>query len=70
MAASWDHEGIAELFRSDPGLGVELLRGPPGVELPFFADARVETGALAQLNPAERWVRRAATGASTEALFE
>ncbi|HET9953797.1 MAG TPA: hypothetical protein VFQ61_04820 [Polyangiaceae bacterium] len=51
--ASWDHEGIVELFRSDPGLAVELLRGPLGLELPPFAVARVETGALTQLNPAE-----------------
>lgn len=51
--ASWDHEGIIELFRSDPGLAVELLRSPLGLELPVFAEARVETGALTQLNPAE-----------------
>ncbi len=51
--ASWDHEGIVELFRSDPGLAVQLLRGPLGLELPPFAEARVETGALTQLNPAE-----------------
>jgi hypothetical protein len=51
--ASWDHEGIVELFRSDPGLAVELLRGPLGLDLPPFAEARVETGALTQLNPAE-----------------
>jgi hypothetical protein len=51
--ASWDHEGIVELFRSDPRLAAELLRGPLGLELPPFAEARVETGALTQLNPAE-----------------
>jgi hypothetical protein len=51
--ASWDHEGIVELFRSDPGLAVELLRGPLGLDLPPFADARGETGALTPLNPAE-----------------
>lgn len=50
--ASWDHEGIVELFRCDPGLAVQLLRGL-GLEVPPFAEARVETGALTQLNPAE-----------------
>lgn len=51
--ASWDHEGIVELFRSDPRLAAELLRGPLGIELPAFAEARIESGALTQLNPAE-----------------
>jgi hypothetical protein len=51
--ASWDHEGIVELFRSDPRLAAELLQGPLGLDLPPFAEARVETGALTQLNPAE-----------------
>lgn len=50
---TWDHEGIVELFRSDPRLAAELLRGPLGLELPAFAEARVETGALTQFNPAE-----------------
>jgi hypothetical protein len=51
--ASWDHEGLVELFRSDPRLAVELLQGPLGLELPAFAEARVESGNLTQLNPAE-----------------
>jgi hypothetical protein len=51
--ASWDHEGLVELFRSDPRLAAELLEGPLGVELPAFAEARVESGSLTQLNPAE-----------------
>lgn len=51
--ASWDHEGLVELFRSDPRLAAELLQGPLGVELPAFAEARVESGNLTQLNPAE-----------------
>ena len=51
--ASWDHEGIIELFRSDPRLAPELLRGPLGVQLPAFSEASIESGALTQLNPAE-----------------
>jgi len=51
--ASWDHEGIVELFRSDPRLAPELLQGPLGIELPTFAEARIESGALTQLSPAE-----------------
>jgi hypothetical protein len=51
--SSWDHEGMVELFRSDPRLAAELLQGTLGVELPAFAEARVESGALTQLNPAE-----------------
>jgi hypothetical protein len=51
--ASWDHEGIVELFRSDPRLAADLLQGPLGVDLPAFAQARVESGAVTQLNPAE-----------------
>lgn len=50
---SWDHEGLVELFRSDPRLAAELLSGPLGLELPAFAEARVESGNLTQLNPAE-----------------
>jgi hypothetical protein len=50
---SWDHEGIVELFRSDPQLAAELLQGLLGVELPAFVEARVESGSLTQLNPAE-----------------
>ena len=51
--ASWDHEGIVELFRSDPRLAAELLQGPLGLDLPAFVEARVESGAVTQLNPAE-----------------
>jgi hypothetical protein len=51
--ASWDHEGVVELFRTDPGLAAELLQGPLGTELPAFSEARVESGTLTQLNPAE-----------------
>jgi hypothetical protein len=51
--ASWNHEGLVELFRSDPRLAAELLQGPLGLELPAFAEARVESGSLTQLNPAE-----------------
>jgi hypothetical protein len=51
--ASWDHEGLVELFRTDPRLAAELLEELLGVELPAFENARVESGALTQLNPAE-----------------
>lgn len=50
---SWNHEGVIELFRQDPRLAAELLRGPLALELPNFAEARVESGALTQMNPAE-----------------
>lgn len=50
---SWDHEGIVELFRSDPQLVPELLSGPLGIALPPFSATRVESGEFTQLNPAE-----------------
>ena len=50
---TWDHEGIVELFRSDPRLAPELLEGPLGVALPAFSDARVEPSTMAELKPAE-----------------
>ena len=51
--SSWDHEGVIELFRREPKLVAELLGGPLRIELPPFSEARVESGALTQLNPAE-----------------
>lgn len=51
--ASWDHEGIIELFRSDPRLAADLLGGPLGVALPAFSDARVEPSTMAELKPAQ-----------------
>jgi len=51
--ASWDHEGIVELFRSDPRLAPKLLGGPLSVSLPAFSDARVEPSTMAELKPAE-----------------
>jgi hypothetical protein len=51
--ASWDHEGIVELFRNDPGLAPELLRGLLGVALPVFSEVRAESGTMAELKPAE-----------------
>ena len=51
--ASWDHEGIVELFRSDPNLAPELLRDSLGVEVPEYTTATVDTGSLTQLHPAE-----------------
>jgi hypothetical protein len=50
---SWNHEGVIELFRHDARLAAELSRGPLALELPNFAEARVESGALTQMNPAE-----------------
>ncbi len=51
--ASWAHEGIIELFRKDPDLAPQLLRGPLGVEVPEYSEAKVESGTLTQLHPAE-----------------
>jgi len=51
--ASWDHEGIIELFRRVPRLAAALLRGPLGVTLPAFSEARVEPGTMAELKPAQ-----------------
>ena len=51
--SSWDHEGVIELFRREPKLVAELLGGPLRIELPPYTGARVESGALTQLNPAE-----------------
>jgi hypothetical protein len=53
MTASWDHEGIIELFRSEPKLAAELLQTALGVTLPTFSEARIESGKLTQLSPAE-----------------
>src|SRR4051812_7318610 len=50
---TWDHEGIVELFRSDPRLAAELLREPLGLDLPAFSEARVEPSTMAELKPAE-----------------
>ncbi|HEY5959115.1 MAG TPA: hypothetical protein VIV60_21305 [Polyangiaceae bacterium] len=41
--ASWDRDGIVELFRSDPKLVPELL-SPLGIELPAFSATRVWGG--------------------------
>jgi len=51
--ASWNHEGIVELFRSDPALVAELIQGPLGVALPAFSHARVEPSTMAELKPAQ-----------------
>jgi len=53
MTVSWDHEGILELFRSEPRLAAELLQSALGVALPAFSEARIESGELTQVNPAE-----------------
>jgi hypothetical protein len=50
--ASWDHEGIVELFRKDPQLVSALLEGPLGVAVPAFSEARVEPSTMAELKPA------------------
>jgi len=51
--ASWDHDGIIELFRHDPRLAAYLLRGPLGVALPVFSEALVEPSTMAELRPAQ-----------------
>ncbi|HWN71925.1 MAG TPA: hypothetical protein VNM90_30005 [Haliangium sp.] len=51
--ASWDHEGIIELFRNDPRLAPELLQSPLGVPIPAFSEARIESGTMTDHHPPE-----------------
>lgn len=51
--ASWDHEGIIELFRRDPRLAADVLRGPLGITLPVFSEVRVEPATMGGLKPAQ-----------------
>ena len=47
------HEGLLSLFRNRPELAPELLRDALGVELPAYAEARVESADLTEVVPAE-----------------
>ena len=51
--ASWDHEGIIELFRNDPRLAPGLLMGPLGISVPAFSEARIESGTMIDHHPPE-----------------
>jgi hypothetical protein len=47
------HEAHLLLFRNQPTLAVELIRGALGVELPQFCEAREVTADLTDVQPAE-----------------
>lgn len=49
--ATLTHEEIAELFRSDPELAVDLLRRTRGVHIPRFDHLEVKPGDLVELVP-------------------
>ena len=51
--ATWDHEGIIEVFRRDPRLAPELLWRTLGVAVPAFSEARIESGTMVDLHPPE-----------------
>lgn len=51
---SFKHQGLIELFRHRPELAAELLRDVLGVDLPAYAEARVESADLTDMKPAER----------------
>ncbi len=53
MAPSYLHEGLIALFRERPQLAPELMRSALEVPLPDYAEARVESADLTQLDPAE-----------------
>jgi len=50
---SLTHEALVLLFRNRPELAPELLRDALGVELPAYAEARVEAADLSDVIPAE-----------------
>src|SRR5262245_3124163 len=50
---STTHEALVLLFRNRPELAPELLRDALGVELPAYAEARVESADLTELQPTE-----------------
>ncbi len=50
---SLTHEGLVSLFRNRPELAPELLRDALGIELPAYAEARVESSDLTEVVPAE-----------------
>ena len=47
------HESHLLLFRNQPALAAELIRGALGVELPAFREARVVSADLTDVQPAE-----------------
>ncbi|MEJ0035520.1 MAG: DUF4351 domain-containing protein [Gammaproteobacteria bacterium] len=47
------HESHLLLFRNQPTLAVELIRGALGVELPWFREARVVSADLTDIQPTE-----------------
>ena len=51
--ATWDHEGIIEVFRNDPRLAPELLQGSLGIGVPAFSEARIESATMTDHHPAE-----------------
>jgi hypothetical protein len=48
------HEGIAELFRNRPELAAEVIERYLRLELPEYQEARLASGDLSKLRPAER----------------
>jgi hypothetical protein len=50
---SIQHEALLLLFRNRPQLAPELLRDVLQVELPAYAEARIEAADLTDINPAE-----------------
>ncbi|KFE65440.1 hypothetical protein [Hyalangium minutum] len=51
--ASMKHDGLVSLFRNHPALAPELLKGPLGMELPSWAEIRVESPEFTQVVPTE-----------------
>lgn len=47
------HESHLLLFRNQPALAAELIRGALGAELPVFREARVASADLTEVQPAE-----------------
>lgn len=47
------HESHLLLFRNQPALAAELIRGALGVELPAFGEARLASADLTEVQPAE-----------------
>src|SRR5262245_34958480 len=50
---SLQHEALLQLFRNRPQLAPELLRDALCLSLPEFADARVESAELTDIQPTE-----------------
>jgi hypothetical protein len=49
--ASLEHEELVELFRSDPELAIDLIRGVPGVQIPRYQTIEVKPADLVDLIP-------------------